>query len=499
MPNHAVLLSDILQRAEAYGAQAAHMPKDLGSVVAGIHFDSRDVCAGGVFVAVKGEHHNGEKFIRAACAKEVGAVVCAAEAADVFSGEFPNVLFLSHEYPGRLGGLLAGLFYPDLPKTMVGVTGTNGKTSVVEFVRQLWAMEGLKSASMGTLGVIPPHKDIKIHNTTPPATTTYATLNALKGDGFDHVALEASSHGLEQGRLEGLSFQRLGFTNLTQDHLDYHKTFEDYFAAKQRLFTALSHEDCDHVINIDDPKGIVLHEMRPKHTLTYGRASAANMRLCGTETRALIQHVTLNIFGQTIHFKTSLLGAFQIYNILCALGLAFGQEGLEARLSKIQPMLEHLKGIPGRMEYVGASKNGGRIYVDYAHTPDALAHALDVMREATEKRIVVVFGCGGNRDVEKRPKMGKVAAEKADLICITDDNPRFENPSLIREDILKACPGATEIAARQDAIAWGIQQLQEAGDVLLIAGKGHEQGQTVRDVVHPFDDRIAVRQVLEAE
>ena len=389
--------------------------------------------------------------------------------------------------------------YPKQPETCVAVTGTSGKTSAVEFTRQLWQHTGLKAASLGTLGLKSEEVSVrniqpKITLTTPDSFVLHQVLHQLANCDIQHVALEASSHGLDQHRLDQVIWAAAAFTNLSHDHLDYHKNMENYFQSKQRLFQERLSTLSVAVLNRADPYGLRLGRVcaeRGIRTLWFG-GQQADLILDKVERHSKGMSLNLNLFGKKIELNLPLIGLFQIENILTAFGLVVGS-GLES--DRAVQGLASLKGIPGRMEYVGETSQGGAVYVDYAHKPMALENILKAARDHTIGEISVVFGCGGNRDTEKRPMMGKIAQTLADNVYITDDNPRDEAPDVIRAAILAQCPKAIEISPRDQAIAKALSKCKR-GDICIIAGKGHETGQVIKDKVIPFDDRKVAEQFL---
>jgi UDP-N-acetylmuramoyl-L-alanyl-D-glutamate--2,6-diaminopimelate ligase len=375
------------------------------------------------------------------------------------------------------------------------VTGTNGKSSVADFTRQIWQHAGVKAASLGTLGLVPKDEAAPSSLTTPDPVELHACLAALARNGVKRLALEASSHGLDQFRLDGVQVAAAAFTNLSRDHLDYHHEMDRYFAAKRRLFAELVESRGTAVLNADDPVFSELEEVaraRGLRVMSYGRAGR-NLVLRELEAAPEGLDMTFDLCGERRQVVLPLAGAFQAHNVLAALGLAIATDcDREAAFAALPGLL----GVPGRMEHVGRTPSGGEIYVDYAHTPDALAAALQSARPHARGRLVVVFGCGGDRDPGKRPQMGAIASQLADVAIVTDDNPRGEEAAAIRRAILAAAPEAVEIGDRGEAIARAIVGLRD-GDLLVIAGKGHEPGQIVGQQVLPFDDREVARAALD--
>jgi UDP-N-acetylmuramoyl-L-alanyl-D-glutamate--2,6-diaminopimelate ligase len=399
--------------------------------------------------------------------------------------------------PRRLLARIAARFFGVQPKVTVAVTGTNGKTSVASFVRQIWAGQGFKAASLGTVGVVSPRGTETLKHTTPGPIELHAILAALAKDGVTHLALEASSHGLQQRRVDGVKLAAAAFTNLTRDHLDYHASVEDYFAQKLRLFTELLPKGASAVVDVDSEAGLcVADEAKAKglELISVGRAGSA-LRLVSAEVDGFGQILVIEHDDKKHKVRLPLVGAFQASNALVAAGLTLATGGSS---DTVLPLLETLHGARGRLDLAGTAGGGAPIFIDYAHTPDALAKALDALRPYVQNRLVVVFGCGGDRDKGKRPEMGRVAVEKADLAIVTDDNPRSEQPTEIRRQILAAAPGALEIGDRATAIAEAVAGLNR-GDVLLVAGKGHETGQTIGTTVIPFCDHDAVEAALKQE
>ncbi|WP_377296229.1 UDP-N-acetylmuramoyl-L-alanyl-D-glutamate--2,6-diaminopimelate ligase [Rhizobium sp. SGZ-381] len=450
--------------------------------------NSRKVAPCTLFVAIAGNKADGTRFVADAVQRGASAIVSGQPvAADV------PVLVVSN--PRRFLALAAARFYGAQPQTMVAVTGTAGKTSVASFVRQIWAHDGLSAAQIGTTGVISPSRSDYGVLTTPDPVDLHQLLAELAGEGVTHAAMEASSHGLDQFRLDGVRLAAAGFTNLGRDHMDYHPTIEDYMAAKMRLFSDLLPKGSPAVIFADDPwsaEAIRVATEAGHDVRTVGRAGQfiALKRVEHFRHKQLAEvHVGTAIFEVEI----PLAGDFQIANALVAAGLAIST-GVQPAIA--MAALEKLVGAAGRLELVGQAKNGALAYVDYAHKPDALANVLASVRPFTTGRVIVVFGCGGDRDKGKRPIMGEIATRLADVVIVTDDNPRSEVPATIRAEILAAAPGAEEIADRAEAIRHAVSMLR-AGDTLIVAGKGHEEGQKIGETVLPFSDHIETRKALE--
>ncbi len=472
--------------------EAAARPIDI----TGLTSDSRCVAPGFLFAALPGSRVDGRAFIGEAVTRGAAAVL-APEGTRLPADVAASVPLIADANPHRRLALLAARFYGRQPDTVCAVTGTNGKTSVVWFLQRLWTLLGRSAACLGTLGVRAPGFSRPGSLTTPDPVALHETLAGLADAGVDRLAMEASSHGLAQYRLDGVRLAAAAFTNLSRDHLDYHGSMTGYAAAKRRLFTDLL--DADGAVVLDpDAAGsadvIAAAEARRLRLLTVGRRGAT-LSLVSAEPRPDGQRLTIDNGGRTRHtILLPLVGGFQAGNALCAaaLAIATGEDS-----GRVVSALVDLESVPGRLQRVALRGDGAAVYVDYAHTPEALATVLDALRPHTPGRLVVVFGCGGDRDAGKRPLMGAAAAERADHVIVTDDNPRGEDAAAIRRQIRAACPNAREIGDRGEAIAAGIAELT-AGDLLLIAGKGHETGQIVGDRVLPFDDAVAVRRLVEA-
>jgi UDP-N-acetylmuramoyl-L-alanyl-D-glutamate--2,6-diaminopimelate ligase len=462
------------------------------TAVRGITSDSRAVGPGFVFVAVPGTRADGMTFVQDAVA--AGAVAIVAEH-DRPAGLPETVTFVKVGDVRRALALAAARLHPRQPDRVVAVTGTSGKSSVADFARQLFALLGHKAASIGTLGVVTSYGSAYASLTTPDPVSLHETLDRLSGDGVARLAMEASSHGIDQRRLDGVNLAAAGFTNLGRDHLDYHGTTEAYAAAKLRLFETLVRDGTPAVINADGPFADVFIEAVKRRGLplmTTGRAGES-LRLTSAEAIGFNQRLTLQAFGRSIVVGLPLLGGFQVENALVAAGLVLAVEG-EGMATDVLKGLDRLTGVPGRLERVG-EVDGALCIVDYAHKPDALSHVLDALRPFTPGRLVCVLGCGGDRDRGKRPLMGRIAIEKADVAIVTDDNPRSEDPAAIRAEILKGAPGAREIGDRAEAIRVAVNGLK-SGDVLVVAGKGHETGQIIGDRTLPFSDHDVVRAAI---
>ena len=404
-----------------------------------------------------------------------------------------RVAFIAVPNPRRALALAAAKFYPRQPATIAAVTGTSGKTAVAVFTRQIWQRLGYAAASIGTIGLVSPKRNVYGSLTTPDPIALHRSLDEIAGEGVTHLAFEASSHGLDQHRLDGVRVSAGAFTNLSRDHMDYHPTVEHYLAAKLRLFTDLVVDGGAAIIAADhDHSQAVIDaaRIRKLRIITVGR-KGEGIKLIDAAVDGFAQKLTLEHDGKRFQVRLPLVGEFQIENALVAAGLVIATGGDAER---VFAALEHLEGAPGRLELVG-ERNGAPVFVDYAHKPDALAKALEALRPYTKRKLVVVFGAGGDRDAGKRPLMGAIAAENADTVIITDDNPRSENPASIRAAIMAAAKGAKDIADRNEAIRAAVAGLQQ-GDALLIAGKGHETGQIVGDKVLPFSDHDAAMAAL---
>ena len=460
--------------------------------IKGLTADSRQVAPGFLFAALPGSQHDGRDFIDQAV--ERGAVAVLAPANTALKTYARPVALIGDANPRRRLALMAARFHGRQPATIAAVTGTNGKTSVAEFTRQIWQYAGQEAASLGTLGLIPDVVPGPGSLTTPDPIALHRCLAALAGSGTEHLAIEASSHGLAQYRLDGLAIEAAAFTNLSRDHLDYHGSMAAYLEAKARLFADLLPADGTAVLNADAPEFEQLRQQvasRGQKLLTYG-TDGRDLQLIQRQPRAAGQDLTIAIMGRRHAVSLPLAGAFQAMNALAALGLAIAT-GTDAETAVAA--LATLQGVRGRLERVVETPAGGSVYVDYAHTPDALETVLTALRPHTRGRLSVVFGCGGDRDRGKRPLMGEIAARLADDVIVTDDNPRGEDPAAIRREILAAAPEALEIGDRGKAIARAMAALGP-GDILVVAGKGHEVGQTIGGKVLPFDDREVARAVF---
>jgi UDP-N-acetylmuramoyl-L-alanyl-D-glutamate--2,6-diaminopimelate ligase len=471
------------------------VPEGAGDIeIVGLTADSRRVRPGFLFAALQGVAAHGRDFVAQAKANGAVAVLSAGDL-----GADPGVAHVVVSEPRRAFALAASRFYPRRPETIVGVTGTNGKSSTVDFLRQIWTHAGKRAASLGTLGAIGPGGVIDLGHTTPDPAAVHATLSALADEGVTHAAMEASSHGLDQHRIDGVRFAAGAFTNLTQDHLDYHGDMAAYRQAKLKLWD-LVRDGGPAIINADaaecDPFERAAKQRGLDVVLCGWRAPRAHaLKIVEILPRPNAQTMVLRWAGKEHKVELPLIGEFQALNAVCAatLALATGEapEAVFDGMAKLKP-------VRGRMEHVGQSKSGGHVFVDYAHTPDGLDVLLRAARPHAPGRIIVVFGCGGDRDRDKRPKMGAIAARQADVVIVTDDNPRGEEPAAIRAQVLKAAPNAMEIGDRGRAIRDAVAMLK-AGDALMIAGKGHETGQIVKGVTHPFSDQDVARAALEGQ
>ena len=476
---------------DLFGDDARIDPQGDAVDVTGLAVDSRAVKPGDLFFALAGHKTDGSRFIDAAIASSAVAV----------AGDHPpegarRVPFVVTPNPRRALALAAARFYPRQPATIAAVTGTSGKTSVAAFTRQIWQSLGHASASIGTIGLVSPKRTVYGSLTTPDPIALHRQLDEIAGEGVTHLAFEASSHGLDQYRLDGVRIAAGGFTNLSRDHMDYHPDVAHYLNAKLRLFRDLVVAGGAAVISADhDCSQEVIDAARARRlrVIAVGRKADGNegIRLVEAEIDGFAQKLALEHRSRKLTIKLPLVGEFQIENALVAAGLAIGTG---SDVEKVFASLEQLEGAKGRLERVG-ERNGAPIFVDYAHKPDALAKALQALRPYAKRKLVVVFGAGGDRDAGKRPLMGAIAADNADHVIVTDDNPRSENPETIRAAILAAATGAKDIGDRAEAIRAGISALQP-GDALLIAGKGHETGQIVGDKTLPFSDHDAVAAAL---
>jgi len=460
--------------------------------VTAIADDSRKVEQGGLFIAIPGAEADGADYIEDAV-NNGAAVIVAKEGVQAKLPE--NIRLLTCENPREITAQLAKRWYPEQPEVVIGVTGTDGKTSVVNFCRQLLEMDGRAVASLGTIGVrgrkLPKHlASEEISNTTLGPIALHKLLQELAEAGIDHLVMEASSHGLDQYRLHGVEMEAAAFTNLSHEHLDYHETMEAYFAAKARLFTEVLSEDGMAIINIDDERGPKLEEIcgdRGQEILTYGRQPGVDMRIVSYEAIPTGAEVEVKFLRSQSKFTLPLLGDFQLENIMAAAGLAYAVGMVEEDIIEAMPKLQ---GVPGRMQKVAETPSGASVIVDYAHTPGALEHVLQAARAHVQGKLIALVGCGGDRDAAKRPMMGEVASRLAEHVIITDDNPRTEDPASIRKAMMEGATGEAiveEVGDRRAAIAKALEVAQ-AGDIVVIAGKGHETYQIIGKDKHDFDD-----------
>jgi UDP-N-acetylmuramoyl-L-alanyl-D-glutamate--2,6-diaminopimelate ligase len=455
-------------------------------IVTGFAIDHRNVAPGTVFGAFRGVRFNGEAFVAQAVASGAIAVVARPEVT------VEGAAHIASDHPRTEFARIAARFFAPFPDISVAVTGTNGKTSTVEMTRQLWRMAGHHAASIGTLGVTTAGEMVSTGLTTPDVVTFLSNVAGLAREGVTHLAFEASSHGLSQYRTEGLPVRAAAFTNLSRDHLDYHRDMADYFTAKLRLFADVLDADGAAVVWADDANServIDIARMRGNRLITVGE-HGDTIRLIAREPTLLDQKLVIAADGVEHRVSLPLIGAYQAANALVAAGLVIATGGdvatTLANLSRLQP-------VRGRLERAAISRDGAPIYVDYAHTPDAIEAAAAALKPHATGRLILVFGAGGDRDPGKRELMGQAAAAGADVVIVTDDNPRGEDPASIRAEVMKGCPNATEIGDRRAAIAAAIAQAGPQ-DIVLIAGKGHEQGQIVGDMVLPFDDVAVARE-----
>lgn len=457
--------------------------------ITGIAIDSRQVKPGFLFAALPGSTVHGGEFIQYALRQGAGAILTDRKGAALAAAELEGsdaALVVVEDARAALAGA-AALWFGAQPEKLVAVTGTSGKTSVVNFTRQIWQHLGHKAISIGTMGVQGDF-EAKLAHTTPDPITLHRILAEAAAEGVTHAAMEASSHGLDQRRLDGVRVMAGAFTNFSQDHLDYHKNFDEYFAAKALLFTRILEAGDTAVINTDDPRGRQAAAIAEKHgqnLIAVGQNEDADLRILGQRYDATGQDLRFSVDGRPYLVRLPLIGGFQAENVLTAMGLAIASgDDAEAIIS----VLPQLTTVRGRMELAAVRENGAAVFVDYSHKPGALASALQSLRPHVMGRIVVVFGAGGDRDRLKRPLMGEVASQYADVVFVTDDNPRSEEPAAIRAEIMAgAGPDAIEVGDRAEAILRGVDALQP-GDALLIAGKGHETGQIIGTDVFPFDD-----------
>ena len=470
--------------AELAGASSDSRANDC--TVTGFALDHRRIATGNIFGAFRGSRFNGEDFIAEAVKRGAVAIVARPDA------RVEGAAHLAADEPRRLFAELAARYFAPYPDTIVAVTGTNGKTSTVELTRQLWRMAGHRSASIGTLGVTTADEQVKTGLTTPDIVTFLSNMAGLRRMGISHVAYEASSHGLDQYRAEGVPVRAAAFTNLSRDHLDYHADMDAYFTAKMRLFDEVVEADGTAVVWTGDTRsGEVIERARRRglKLLTVG-PNAETITLVSRQSTPLGQQLVLRHEGREHKLSLPLIGAYQMNNVLTAAGLVLATGGEWATtlstMGRVAP-------VRGRLERAVISRAGAPVYVDYAHTPDAIEAAIAALRPHVEGKLITVLGAGGDRDEGKRPEMGAVAARLSDTVIVTDDNPRSEDPAAIRRAVLGGAPQASEIGDRREAIAAAIA-MAHAGDIVLVAGKGHEQGQIIGDQVLPFDDVTVARE-----
>lgn len=457
--------------------------------ITGLSLDSRQVKPGHLFAALPGAALHGGEFIQYALRMGAAAVLTdrqgAEIAADVLTG-WDGALVVAEDARAALAGA-ASLWFRDQPAHVVAVTGTSGKTSVASFTRQIWQALGHKAISLGTMGV---EGDFhaRLAHTTPDPLTLHRVLAEATQAGVTHAAMEASSHGLDQRRLDGVRVEAGAFTNLSQDHLDYHAGFDEYFAAKALLFNHILEDGSAAVINVDSARGRQMADIATDRGLaltTVGTGETAMLRILGQRFDATGQDLRFSVVGQTHMVRLPLIGGFQAENVLAAMGLCLAAGDSAEAIIRVLPELVTVR---GRMQLAAQRANGAAVFVDYAHKPGAVIAALQSLRPHVLGRIICIIGAGGDRDTGKRPLMGAAAREHADVVIVTDDNPRTEDPAAIRAAVMEgAGPEATEVADRAEAILRGVDALQP-GDALLIAGKGHETGQIIGTDVYPFDD-----------
>ena len=460
--------------------------------VTGFAIDHRKIAPGNIFGAFRGAKFNGEDFIEAAIAAGAIAIVAHPEA------QVEGAVHISDDEPRRLFARMAARYYTPTPAHVAAVTGTNGKTSTAELTRQLWRMDGFNSASIGTLGVTTADEQVKTGLTTPDIVTFLSNMSGLAREGISHAIFEASSHGLSQYRTEGLPVNVAAFTNLSRDHLDYHGDMDSYFEAKMRLFDEVVESDGTAVIWADDEpwsaKAIQRAKGRGLELFTVGE-KGDTLKLVSQSPTHLGQVLMVKAQGNTHRISLPLIGAYQAANILCAAAIVLATGG---QLQNIFDHMQRVQPVRGRMERAVITRAGAPVYVDYAHTPDALRAAIEALRPHVTGQLITIFGAGGDRDKGKRPEMGKIAVEKSDHVIVTDDNPRSEEPAAIRAEIMAGASGAEEVADRRAAIARAIE-LAGPQDIILLAGKGHEQGQIIGDRIIPFDDVEVARECAGAQ
>jgi UDP-N-acetylmuramoyl-L-alanyl-D-glutamate--2,6-diaminopimelate ligase len=503
-----LLLSELM-RANAQSRPSATLPRETGAgrggerhdpVIAGLTLDSRKVKPGYLFAALAGSRQDGAAFVADAVARGAIAILAGPDA--VLPPLDPAIAVVRDANPRRRVALMAAAFAGLQPATIAAVTGTNGKSSTVHFLRHIWTTLGRRAASVGTLGIVSPGLTRDGGLTTPDPVQLHEDLATLAREHVTHVAIEASSHGLDQYRLDGIRLAAACFTNLTHEHLDYHASMEDYFAAKARLFESLLPQAGTAVVNADSDRAEALAEICRRRGIrfwTYG-AKGREFRLLKDDPTPQGQRLAVEVLGELHCIDLPLVGGFQASNALAALGLAVATGSDPAAAVDA---LASVRGAPGRLQLVARHRSGAPVYVDYAHKPEALEIVLATLRPFTPGKLVVVFGCGGDRDRGKRPVMGEIATRLADLTLVTDDNPRSEEPAAIRAEIVRGIPADRrnwiEVAdGRRAAIEQGMAALAGKDDLLLIAGKGHETGQTIKGVTYPFDDAVVAGEFAEA-
>jgi UDP-N-acetylmuramoyl-L-alanyl-D-glutamate--2,6-diaminopimelate ligase len=460
--------------------------------IQGLTADSRSVGPGMLFAALPGTRSDGAKFVSAAIEAGAAAILVGNQPLE---GSF-TVPLVRVDDPRRTLALMSSRYFARQPRTVAAVTGTNGKTSVAVFLRQIWEKAGYKAASLGTIGLVAPDNVVAGNLTTPDPVRLHEILADLAAADVTHLAMEASSHGLEQRRLDGVRLSAGAFTNLSRDHLDYHPSLEAYLSAKLRLFDTLLPKGSAAIADADQSEAARVQKIAKERELEYFSVGkkGETLRLVSATRMHDGSRLLVEAFGEKHYIPLPLVGQFQVSNALVAAALAIAT-GVDA--GKALASLTELKGASGRLELVGAHPSGAQVFVDYAHTPDALANALKALRPHATRKLLVVFGAGGNRDSGKRPLMGEAAEAAADRVIVTDDNPRNEDPAAIRKAVMGGAPRAEEIGDRAAAIRAAIASLRQ-GDILLIAGKGHETGQTVGDKVLPFSDQDEARKALRA-
>lgn len=493
-----MLLSDLMRASADAAATPPVLPHD--PLLSGLTLDSRRAGPGFLFAALTGNRQDGAAFVADAVKRGAVAVLAAPDAA--LPTLDPSITVIRDPNPRRRIALMAAAFAGLQPGFIAAVTGTNGKSSTVHFLRHIWSALGLKAASVGTLGIFSPALERAAGLTTPDPVQLHEDLAILARQGVTHLAIEASSHGLDQHRLDGLRLSAACFTNLTHEHLDYHRSMDDYFAAKARLFDSLLPDGGTAIVNADSDRAGALAAICARRGIrcwTYG-VQGREFRLLKDLPTPAGQHLAIEVLGALHGVDLPLVGGFQASNALGALALAVASGCDPARAVEA---LGSVTGAPGRLQLVARHRSGASVYVDYAHKPEALETVLATLRPFARGRLVVVFGCGGDRDRAKRPVMGEIATRLADLTLVTDDNPRSEDPAEIRAEIVRGIPADRrnwiEVRdGRHDAIERGMAALRSKDDLLLIAGKGHETGQTIKGVTHPFDDAQVAREFAEA-